>query len=97
MSWKSDLEEVGSGSQEIVESVENRKVATALDFGEMGTADAAFLMEPEGTATKVTWVLDSELPLYSVARWMDRSVRIARRDLPAESEGRGRQQLELNR
>lgn len=70
MSWKSELDEVGSGSQEIVESIENRKVATALDFGEMGTADAAFLLEPEGTGTKVTWVLDSELPPNPVARWM---------------------------
>ncbi|MGF1620654.1 MAG: hypothetical protein ACFCUR_08575 [Rhodomicrobiaceae bacterium] len=28
-------------------------MATALDFGGMGTADAAFFLEPEGTGTKV--------------------------------------------
>ena len=70
MSWQSDLDEVGSGSQEIVESVENEKVVTALDFGEMGTADAAFVLKAEGGATKVTWLLDSELPSNLAARWM---------------------------
>jgi hypothetical protein len=70
MSWESDNEDVGSGSQEIVESQPNDRVATALDFGQMGTARAAFRLQPDNTGTKVTWSLDTSLPANPIARWM---------------------------
>lgn len=70
MTWRSDHEEVGSGTQEIIESEPNRRVVSALDFGEMGTAKARFRLEPQGSGTKVTWMLDSELPPGPAARWI---------------------------
>jgi uncharacterized membrane protein len=70
MSWESDHEEVGYGSQEIVESIPNDRVATALNFGQMGTARAAFRLQPDDSGTKVTWSLDTSLPANPIARWM---------------------------
>jgi len=70
MSWRSDASEVGSGEQEIVESVRNEKVVTRLDFGERGQADAMFLLDPDGDETRVTWTLESQLPPNPVSRWM---------------------------
>jgi hypothetical protein len=52
-----------------VESVPDRKVATALDFGEMGTASAAFLLDPRGAETGVTWTLDTDLGMNPIARY----------------------------
>jgi hypothetical protein len=69
MSWSSDKGDVGSGTQEIVESVANERVATALDFGEMGKSRASFRLLPEESGTKVTWALDAELPSNPIARW----------------------------
>ena len=62
-SWQGDPKTVGSGSQEIVESKPNEAVATTLDFGEMGKANARFLLAPAGKGTKVTWTLDTQAPL----------------------------------
>ncbi|NJM33885.1 MAG: SRPBCC family protein [Rhodomicrobium sp.] len=70
MSWRSDKREVGSGSQEIVAVTPNEKVVTALDFGDMGTAEARFDLAPESDGTKVTWSLDTNLPANPLARWM---------------------------
>jgi hypothetical protein len=69
MSWASDKDEVGSGSQEIVESTANERVVTALDFGDMGKARASFQLQPEEVGTKIIWALDSELPANPFARW----------------------------
>ncbi len=55
MSWQSDHENVGSGSQEIVEVLPPSKVVTFLDFGPMGTANAAFTLDTLGEGTKVVW------------------------------------------
>ena len=68
--WESDHDEVGSGTQEIVESVPHERVATRLDFGGMGTARAAFVLVPEGDRTKVTWLLDSELGSKPLMRYL---------------------------
>ena len=65
--WES--KEMGSGSQQIVESVENEKLATELDFGEMGTAQAFFLLSPEGGNTRVTWGFDTDLGMNPMSRW----------------------------
>ncbi|MBO9450495.1 SRPBCC family protein [Tropicibacter sp. R16_0] len=68
--WASDHPQVGSGTQEIVESVENQLVRTELDFGPMGTATATFDLKPEGAGTTVTWGFHSELGMNPVSRWM---------------------------
>ena len=68
--WASDHPQVGNGRQEIVESVDNQKVVTALDFGEMGTAKAAFqLVESEGKTT-ITWDLDTDMGNNPIGRYM---------------------------
>lgn len=70
LSWSSDHEQVGSGTQTITESIKNQQVTTALDFGDMGTASASFTLEPEGDQTRVTWGFASDLGANPVMRWM---------------------------
>ncbi len=70
LNWSSEHPQVGSGSQEIVESVENQKVRTSLDFGPMGTASASFVLQPEGAGTEVTWGFTSDLGMNPMTRWM---------------------------
>jgi effector-binding domain-containing protein len=62
-SWVGDPKTVGSGSQEIIASKANESVTTALDFGDMGKANAHFVLAPAGSGTKVTWTLDTIAPL----------------------------------
>lgn len=56
MTWQSGDTQVGRGSQEIVDSIENQRVDMLLEFGEQGDGSAAFLLEPEGQAmTHLRW------------------------------------------
>lgn len=58
MSWVS--KKLGTGSQEVTELVPNERMVSALEFS--GTkASATFALQPDGTATKVTWSLDATL------------------------------------
>ncbi|WP_424933029.1 SRPBCC family protein [Amaricoccus macauensis] len=70
MEWSSMDPQVGRGSQEIVESTENRSVRTALDFGEMGSGEAWFVLEPSGTSTNVTWGLEADMGNTPTGRYM---------------------------
>lgn len=70
LNWASEHPQVGTGSQEITESVEGQLVKTALDFGPMGTANASFTLQPDGDGTQVTWGFDSDLGLNPMSRWM---------------------------
>ena len=70
MEWTSEQSDVGNGKQEITESVPNKSVLTALDFGDMGTAKAALILDPVGEATKVTWTLDADMGAGPIGRWM---------------------------
>ena len=70
LTWRSDNPQVGAGTQEIVASSENRQVDTALDFGDMGTATARFLLEEAGDVTTVTWDLSTDMGAGPVGRWM---------------------------
>lgn len=70
LSWASDNKQVGTGTQEITESVQDQVVRTALDFGSMGTAAASFTLQPEGSGTRVTWGFQSDLGLNPLSRWM---------------------------
>ena len=84
-SWQSEKSDVGSGSQEITASALNKRVATKLDFGEMGTATAEWDLTPNalgtngqggnalGTnalGTKVTWSFQTDLGDNPLMRWM---------------------------
>jgi hypothetical protein len=55
MSWQSGHNQVGQGSQEITASVPDQRVEMQLEFGDKGSGSAAFLLEPEGRATRVRW------------------------------------------
>ena len=70
MTWESDHEQVGSGSAEIIESVENEKIMTALDFGDHGTATASMMLAEEGGKTDVTWGFVADMGAGPIGRWM---------------------------
>lgn len=55
MSWSSDNPNVGSGSQEITASQAPNHVSLALDFGEMGTADADYRLNTTEGGTRIIW------------------------------------------
>lgn len=61
MAWTSENKNVGTGSQEIVESRPNEYIKTMLDFGSQGKGSADFKLSPEGAGTKVVWGMDSDL------------------------------------
>ena len=70
MTWASDKPGVGSGSQEIIESVPDKLVRTKLDFGEMGDANAFFKIEPRGEdRTHLVWGFDTDLGLNPISRY----------------------------
>ena len=61
MVWKSDHQEVGSGSQEITALSPPSRMVTKLDFGDMGRGEATFTITPEGQSSKVVWALDTNM------------------------------------
>ena len=65
-----DSTEFGAGTQEIVASEPNKLVRTALDFGDQGTANAAFSLEPMDGGTRVTWGFKTDLGNNPIGRWM---------------------------
>jgi len=67
MDWKG---EKSTGAQWITEVVENRKIQVALDFGANGKATAAYVLEPSGAGTRVTWGFDSNFEGNLIGRWM---------------------------
>lgn len=70
LAWASDHPQVGNGTQEIIASEPDRRVETALDFGDMGTATAEFLLVEAGGNTTVTWGLTADMGAGPVGRWM---------------------------
>jgi effector-binding domain-containing protein len=54
-SWASEVQEVGVGSQEILESRKNEYVKNKMDFGIDGDFYAEFILEPVEAGTNVTW------------------------------------------
>ena len=69
MVWASDNPGVGSGSQEIIESEPDRRVAVALDFGEQGNGTAYYDIQPEGINTLITWGFDTQFGYDLVGRY----------------------------
>ncbi|MDR2236611.1 MAG: SRPBCC family protein [Chryseobacterium sp.] len=58
--WKGEGSE---GEQSVTEIVPDQKLVTKLHFKEPfeGDAKGTFLLTPEGSGTKVTWIMDNEL------------------------------------
>jgi len=70
MEWASDNPDVGTGTQEIIAATEMERILTALNFGDMGLAQAEILLSPSGRATEVTWGLEADMGMSPVSRWM---------------------------
>lgn len=70
LEWASEHPNVGNGKQVISVSEVNERVVSELDFGEMGTAKAEFLLKPAGTGTLVTWRFETDMGNNPLSRWM---------------------------
>ncbi len=57
MIWTSADPNVGNGRPEITVSLPNERVESALDFSEMGTAQATMALAADGAQTRVAWGL----------------------------------------
>lgn len=69
LAWSSQQPDVGEGSQTVVALKPNESVALELDFGDMGKSNANFRLATVSNETRVTWSLDSELPLHLDGRF----------------------------
>jgi len=70
LSWASEHPNVGSGTQIIRVSDTNRRVETDLDFGDMGTARATYILEASDGKTTLTWDLLTDMGAGPIGRWM---------------------------
>lgn len=69
MSWSGNSA-VGTGSQEIIESVPHQRVKSKLQFGSSGNASTAlFTLTPDGEHTKVTWAYDTSMGYDIIGRY----------------------------
>ena len=69
MSWVSTKEDVGSGTNEIVESTPPDFIRTRLDFGGQ-LAEATFKFEPADGGTRVTWGFDCDVGNNPIMRFV---------------------------
>lgn len=70
MIWTSTIDNLGNGRQEIVESTNDTRVVTLLDFSDTGTARAWIDLDEVAGGTQVTWGLDTDMGLNPIGRWM---------------------------
>lgn len=70
MTWVSENPQVGSGSQEITQSIPNSLVETRLDFGEQGGAEATFMIEQSGEVSNLTWGFESDWGYNIMGRYI---------------------------
>jgi hypothetical protein len=70
MSWQSKNSQVGSGSQEIIESIPSKKVTVKLQFEGQGSANAYYLVDAvDGTETLLTWIFKTEHGSNVISRY----------------------------
>ncbi|MBA4100505.1 MAG: hypothetical protein C0484_27490 [Rhodospirillum sp.] len=69
MSWVSSDPDLGSGTNEIVESKAPDLIRTKLDFGGL-LAEASFTFAPADGATRVTWGFDGDLGNNPIMRFV---------------------------
>lgn len=71
MAWESERSDVGSGTQEILEVEDGKRVRVKLDFGSKGQAVASYRLEPvAGGKTRVVWAFDGDMGNNPIGRWM---------------------------
>jgi len=62
MNWVSENDNVGQGSQWIIDTEENKRVKTGMQFsGFEGEFTAEFILEPVEGGTKVTWTYNGDV------------------------------------
>lgn len=69
MSWTSDSEQVGTGSQQIVASQPYDSVTARYELGPGMNADARFVLAQDGNATRATWHFETDLGWNPFARY----------------------------
>ncbi len=70
MEWASEHPNVGSGRMEVTTSTPDTHLDVALDFGDMGTADAFWdFVEADGKTT-TTWGFTTDMGFGPAGRWM---------------------------
>jgi uncharacterized protein YndB with AHSA1/START domain len=69
MSWQSEQSNVGNGSWIISRAVDNEALDMVMDFGDQGTANSFFRLDPNNAQTKVTWGFDTDAGMNPVMRW----------------------------
>lgn len=71
MSWDSDNDEVGKGTQTITDLIPNQEVRIALDFGDDGLANSYFKLIPVKTnSTQIVWGFSTNLGNNPLTRYM---------------------------
>jgi effector-binding domain-containing protein len=69
MSWTVTEPKAETGSQTIVTSTPYDRVEIELDFGGQGTAEAAYLLQPENGGTQLTWTFDTDFGFNILGRY----------------------------
>ena len=69
MTWTATEPRPETGSQTIIASTPYERVDIELDFGGEGTAQAAYLLQPEGEGTNLTWSFDTDFGINILARY----------------------------
>ncbi len=68
MQWQGN-DQIGEGSQTIVDTDPFERIEVSLDFGPRGVADTHYLLQPVETGTRVTWGFRTDLGMNPVARY----------------------------
>ena len=69
MEWTSTNPDVGNGSQEVIDVEPGQRVTNKLDFGMDNPTTATISLVPEGTGTRVTWTLDTDVSGSLIGRY----------------------------
>jgi uncharacterized protein YndB with AHSA1/START domain len=69
MEWTSANPDVGNGSQEVIDVEPGQRVTNKLDFGMDNPTTATISLVPEGTGTRVTWTLDTDVSGSLIGRY----------------------------
>ncbi len=68
MNWESENDDLGKGSEWIIESVENKHLKTGMSFNEMdGNYTSEINLDPTVGGTKITWTYDGDVSGTGIA------------------------------
>lgn len=70
MRWRGVDPRVGSGGMEVLASAPCTRVDTRIDFEGEGSANASYLLSPDGAGTRVTWTFDVDMGNNPIGRFM---------------------------